>query len=83
VNIQTPKPAITLTQTGFGHSLREAVSDSVTLASDMVLFFARFVIMMVPVFLFLYLPLGLVGRYLIRRAKRMRLAAALATLDAN
>lgn len=79
VNIQTPKPVITVTQTGFSHSLREAVSDSVTLASDMVLFFARFLIMMVPVFLFVLLPLGLAGRYLIRRAKRMRLAQALAT----
>jgi hypothetical protein len=79
VNIQTPKPVITVTQTGFGHSLREAVSDSVTLASDMVLFFARFLIMMVPVFLFVLLPIGMVGRYLIRRAKRMRLAQALAT----
>ena len=79
VNIQTPKPVITVTQTGFGHSLREAVSDSVTLASDMVLFFARFLIMMVPVFLFVLLPIGLLGRYLIRRAKRMRLAQALAT----
>ena len=78
VNIQTPKPVITVTQTGFGHSLRDAVSDSVTLASDMVLFFARFLIMMVPVFLFVLLPLGLVGRYLMRRAKRMRLAQALA-----
>jgi hypothetical protein len=79
VNIQTPKPVITVTQTGFGHSLREAVSDSITLASDMVLFFARFVIMMVPVFLFVFVPLGLLGRYLVRRAKRMRLAQALAT----
>lgn len=79
VNIQSPKPMITVTQTGFGHSLREAVSDSVTLASDMVLFFARFLIMMVPVCLFVLLPLGLAGRYLIRRAKRMRLAQALAT----
>jgi hypothetical protein len=79
VNIQTPKPIITVTQTGFGHSLREAVSDSISLASDMVLFFARSVIMLLPVFLFVFLPLGLVGRYLIRRAKRMRLAQALAT----
>jgi hypothetical protein len=79
VNIQTPKPVITVTQTGFRHSLREAVSDSVTLASDMVLFFARFLIMMAPVFVFLLLPMGLAGRYLIRRAKRMRLAQALAT----
>lgn len=79
VNIQTPKPIITVTQTGFGHSLREAVSDSISLASDMVLFFARSVIMLLPVFVFVFLPLGLVGRYLIRRAKRMRLAQALAT----
>lgn len=79
VNIQTPKPVITVTQTGFRHSLGEAVSDSVTLASDMVLFFARFVIMMVPVLVFVFLPLGVAIRYLIRRAKRMRLAQALAT----
>ena len=79
VNIQTPKPVIAVTETGFRQSLREAVSDSISLASDMVLFFARFAIMMVPVFAFVLLPMGLLGRYLIRRAKRMRLAQALAT----
>jgi hypothetical protein len=83
VNIQTPKPVIAITQTGFGHSLREAVSDSISLASDMVLFFARSVIMMLPVFVFVFLPLGLMGRYLIRRAKRMRLAQALSTPAAD
>jgi hypothetical protein len=83
VNIQTPKPVITVTQSGFGHSLREAVSDSITLASDMVLFFARFLIMMVPVFLFVFLPIGLGIRYVVRRAKRMRLAQALATPAAD
>ena len=83
VNIQTPKPVITVTQSGFGHSLRKAVSDSITLASDMVLFFARFLIMMVPVFLFVFLPIGLGVRYVVRRAKRMRLAQALATPAAN
>lgn len=79
VNIQTPKPVIAVTESGFRQSLREAVSDSVSLASDMVLFFARFVIMMVPVSLFVFLPSGLVIRYMVRRAKRMRLAHALAT----
>jgi hypothetical protein len=49
----------------------------------MVLAFARFVIMLVPVVLLVFLPLGLVGRYLVRRAKRVRLAAALATPQAN
>jgi hypothetical protein len=79
VNIQMPKPVITVTQSGFGHSLREAVSDSITLASELVLFFARFVIMMVPVSVFVFLPIGVGVRYLIRRAKRMRLAHALVT----
>jgi len=79
VNIQTPKPVIAVTETGFRQSLREAVSDSITLASDLVLFFARFLIMMAPVAVFVLLPSALVIRYLIRRAKRMRLAHALAT----
>ncbi len=79
VNIQTPKPVITVTESGFRHSLREAVSDSVSLGSDMVLFVARFLIMMVPISILVLLPSGLVIRYLLRRAKRMRLAHALAT----
>jgi len=78
VNIQTPKPVIAVTETGFRQSLREAVSDSISLASDMVLLFARFLIMMAPVTVFVFLPSALIIRYLIRRAKRMRLAHALA-----
>jgi hypothetical protein len=79
VNIQTPKPVIVVTGTGFGQSLREAVSDSIGLASDMVLFFARLVILMVPIFVFVILPSGLIVRYVVRRARRLRLAQALAT----
>jgi uncharacterized protein DUF4349 len=79
VNIQAPKPVIVVTGTGFGQSLREAVSDSIGMASDMVLFFARFLILMVPVAVFVILPSGLIIRYLVRRARRVRLAQALAT----
>jgi len=79
VNIQTPKPVIAVTSTGFGHSVREAVSDSIGMASDMVLFFVRFAILMVPILLFIGLPSALVARFLLRRAKRVRLAQALAT----
>ncbi len=76
VNLQAPA-VIVVSTTGFGHSLREAVSDSLDLASGIVLFLVRFVIMMVPIFVFLVLPLGLAGIYLVRRAKRVRLAQAL------
>ena len=79
VNVQAPKPVIATTPTGFGHSLREAISDSVELASEMLLFFIRFMIVGFPVFLFVGAPSVLVLRYLLRRAKRMRLAQALAT----
>ncbi len=79
VNIQAPKPVIAVTGTGFGQQVREAVSDSVSMASDMVLFFVRFAILMVPLLVFIVLPSGLVARYLMRRAKRVRLAQALAT----
>ena len=83
VNILAPKPMLAVTENGFRHSLREAVSDSVSMATDIALFFARFVIMMVPISLLILLPAGLVVRYLMRRAKRMRLAQALATHGAD
>ena len=70
-------------QTGFRSSLRDAVSDSLELASDMIVFFVRFVIVMLPVLVFVVLPSGLVLRYVVRRAKRMRLAEALATPSAE
>lgn len=79
VNIQAPKPVIAVTGTGFGQSVREAVSDSVGMASDMALFFVRFAILMVPILLFIGLPSALVARVLVRRARRVRLAQALAT----
>ncbi|HET9713506.1 MAG TPA: DUF4349 domain-containing protein [Pyrinomonadaceae bacterium] len=78
VNIRTPK-IITGNPTGLKHTLREAVSESLEMASGMLTFFIRFVILMVPIFVFVLLPAGLVIRYLIRRATRIRLAQALAT----
>jgi len=78
VNIQAPK-LVTVSTTGFRSSLRDAASDGLDLASNMVVFFVRSVIVLAPVLVFIMLPAGLVFRYLMRRAKRMRLAQALAT----
>ncbi|HJP92641.1 MAG TPA: DUF4349 domain-containing protein [Pyrinomonadaceae bacterium] len=78
VNIQAPK-SVTVSTTGFRSTLRDAVSDSLELASDIVVFFVRSIIVMAPVIVFIVLPAGLVFRYLLRRAKRTRLAQALAT----
>lgn len=82
INIQAPK-VVTVSTTGFRSNLRDAVSDSLELASEMVLFFVRFVIVILPVLVFVVLPSGLVLRYVVRRAKRMRLAEALSTPSAE
>jgi hypothetical protein len=82
VNINAPK-VIAVNPTGFGRTVRDAVSDSLELASGMLIFFIRFVIVMVPIGVFVLLPVGLVLRYLMRRARRMRLAEALATPSAD
>jgi hypothetical protein len=82
VNIRAPK-MIAVNPTGFGHTLREAVADSVELAAGMVLFFVRTAIVMIPIFVFVLLPMGLGLRYYMRRAKRIQLAQALATPPAE
>jgi len=73
VNMQTPTPIVVNTS-GFGRSVREAVSESIDVASGIVLLLVRFVIVMAPIFVLLILPAGLVARFFIRRAKRFRLA---------
>jgi hypothetical protein len=82
VNIHTPK-VIAVSPTGFGRTVRDAVSDSLELASGMFIFFLRTVIVMMPIVVFVILPAGLVIRYAIRRAGRTRLAQPLATPAAD
>lgn len=76
ISLQSPMP-IAVNTSGFGRSIREAVSESIETASAIVLGLIRLVIVMFPIFVFVLLPAGLSARYLVRRAKRIRLAAAL------
>jgi hypothetical protein len=82
VNIHAPK-VIAVNPTGFGRTIRDAVSDSLELASGMFVFFVRTVIVMMPIIVFVILPAGLVLRYLVRRANRVKLAQQLATPAAD
>jgi hypothetical protein len=80
INLEAPKAIVPVTTTtGFGRSLREALVEGVDFGSAILLFLVRFVIIMIPVTLFLLLPLGLFVRYFVRRAKRIQLAEALST----
>jgi len=76
VNIHTPTP-IVVTASGFTYTIREALSDSIDVATGIVLFFIRFAIVMTPIFVLLILPAGLIALYFRRRVRRIRLARAL------
>ena len=67
--LQTPA-TIAVNTSGFGRDIREAVADSVQIAIAIVLFLIRFVIVMIPIFLLLILPLWLLARYFLRRARK-------------
>jgi hypothetical protein len=75
VSLQSPT-AIAINTSSFGRNLREAVAESVEVASATVLFLVRFVIVMIPILLLLILPGFLVARYVLRRARNMQLARA-------
>jgi len=77
VNLKAPPTSIVVNPTGFGREVKEAIKESVEIAREIVLFLIRFVIVMIPIFLFILLPLGLIVRYLMRRARRPRPAREL------
>jgi hypothetical protein len=77
VNLQSPTTII-VTPTGFGRDVKEAARESVEVARGIILFLIRFVIVMIPIFSFILVPLGLIVRYLVRRARRLRPAGKLA-----
>jgi Flp pilus assembly protein TadB len=73
VNLQSPT-AIAVNTSGFGRNIREAVVDSVDVASAIVLFLIRFVIVMIPIFILIILPVWLLTRYVLSRTRKMQFA---------
>ncbi len=76
VSLQTPTPIVASTS-GFGRHVREAIADSVDVASSILLFMIRFLIVMVPILILVILPGGLLTRYVVRRVRRLHLSSEL------
>ncbi|MGH9941813.1 MAG: DUF4349 domain-containing protein [Pyrinomonadaceae bacterium] len=70
VTLQAPAPLVSAETSGFVHSLREALGEGVDAALLIVLGVVRVAIALVPVALFIALPLYLVWRVLRRRMRR-------------
>ena len=71
VSLRTPA-AIAVNTAGFGRNVKIAISDSFAIATAIVLFLIRFVIVMIPIALLIILPGAVLARYLFRRAQRWR-----------
>jgi Domain of unknown function (DUF4349) len=70
-SLRTPA-AIAVNTAGFGRNVKIAFSDSFAIATGIVLFLIRFVMIMVPVTLLIILPGALLARYLFRLAQRWK-----------
>ena len=68
VTLQPPAPLIN--SSGFGSGLREAFGDGVDAALTITLGLVRVLIALIPVALFVGLPLYLLARFLVRRLRR-------------
>lgn len=79
VTLRMP-PVVGVNPSGFGHSIREALSTSVDISTGIVLLMIRSVIVLAPIVLFILLPVGLITRHFVRRARRSQLVPEMETV---
>lgn len=72
VTLQPQAPLINTT--GFFHSVGSAFGDGIDIAAVVTLGIIRILLALLPVALFIFLPIVLVARYAIRRARRRKVA---------
>ncbi len=68
VTLRPPAPLVSTT--GFSHSVRSAFGDGIDAAAAIILVLIRVLIALVPVLLFIVLPLALLVRFALRRLRR-------------
>jgi Domain of unknown function (DUF4349) len=66
VTLQTPAPLLAATTSGFQQNVKMAFGDGLDAASEIVLFIIRFVMVMIPIALFILFPCWLLSKWLRR-----------------
>ena len=79
ITVTLQPPATTISTTGFIGNLKSAFRDGVDIAASILLFLIRLILALLPIVLIIFLPLGFLARYFIRRARNARLARQLQT----
>jgi hypothetical protein len=72
INVTLQPPTQIVNAAGFWYNVKSAFSDGVDVALQIVLFLIRAVIALLPIFILIFLPIGLITRWLIKLARRRR-----------
>lgn len=70
INVSLQTPTQIVNAAGFWYSIRSAFSDGVDVAAAIVLFLIRAVIALLPIFVLIVLPVALITRFVVRRARK-------------
>jgi hypothetical protein len=74
ITVTLQPPTQIVNAAGFWYNVKSAFSDGVDVALAIVLFLIRFVIGLLPIVVFIFLPIGLVARLFIKRLRRKQIA---------
>jgi hypothetical protein len=79
INVTLAPPALLVNtnSTGFFYQVKRAFGSGVDIAAAITLFLIEALLALLPVAILIFLPLGLLVRYLVRRNRRLQLARAL------
>ncbi len=77
VTLSSPALLVSTNTTGFGNQLKRAFGGGVDIAAGITLFLIQAVLALLPVVILIFLPLGFLVRYLVRRNRRLQLAREL------
>lgn len=75
INVTLQPPSQIVSSTGFFYSVKRAFSDGLDAAAAIVLVFIQVFVTLLPILVFIVLPIYLIVRYLVRRSQRRMLAA--------
>lgn len=78
INVTLQPPTQIVSTSGFYYSVKRAFSEGLDAAAAITLFFIQLVIALLPILIFIVLPVSLIVRYLVRRSQRRMLARQVA-----
>jgi hypothetical protein len=83
VTLASPALLVNTNSTGFLYQVKRAFGSGVDIAAGITLFLIQAFLALLPVAILIFLPLGLLVRYLVRRSRRLQLARSLVQDEAQ